>query len=224
LARYRLPLPLGGSSNHFVASALREVGGWDAYNVTEDADLGMRLARFGYVTTVMESSTWEEAPARLRPWLRQRTRWFKGWAQTWLVHMRRPVRLWRELGTAGFIVFQLVVGGSVLAALVHPVFVAIFVTGIVGGRMPAFDIPYSHYVAAFAAGYASSITLGLVGLARRRLLSQAWVLVLMPLYWILLSIAAWRAIYKLLARPFEWEKTAHGLARTWRRPSGTDAD
>jgi glycosyltransferase XagB len=219
LAQYRLPLPLGGSSNHFAVSALREVGGWDAHNVTEDADLGMRLARFGYVTAVLESSTWEEAPSSVHPWLRQRTRWFKGWAQTWLVHMRRPVRLWHELGAAGFIVFQLVVGGSVLAALVHPVFIGIFIAGIIIGGMPDFVVMYNHYGAALVTGYASSITLGLVGLARRRLLSQAWVLALIPFYWILLSIAAWRAIYKLLAQPFEWEKTAHGLARTWRRPS-----
>lgn len=217
LARYRLPLPLGGSSNHFVTSVLRDVGGWDAHNVTEDADLGMRLARFGYRAAVMESSTWEEAPARLRPWIRQRTRWFKGWLQTWLVHMRRPIKLWRELGAGGFAVFQLVVGGSVLAALVHPVFLGIFASGFIADGRAAFDSLYSPYGAAFAAGYASSIMLGLVGLARRRLLSQAWVLVLVPVYWMLLSVAAWRAVYKLLVRPFEWEKTAHGLAKTWRR-------
>ncbi len=79
LAHWRLPLPLGGSSNHFRTSALRAAGGWDAFNVTEDADLGMRLARFGYGTSVIPSTTYEEAPARLRPWLYQRTRWFKGW-------------------------------------------------------------------------------------------------------------------------------------------------
>ena len=76
------------------AIVLRAIGGWDPYNVTEDADLGIRLARLGYRTTVIPSTTYEEAPARLRPWLRQRTRWFKGWLQTWLVHMRSPVRLW----------------------------------------------------------------------------------------------------------------------------------
>ena len=95
LARYRLPLPLGGSSNHFVTSVLRDVGGWDAHNVTEDADLGMRLARFGYRATVMASSTWEEAPARLRPWIRQRTRWFKGWVL--LVNRTKKQRLIKHM-------------------------------------------------------------------------------------------------------------------------------
>ena len=79
LAAWRLPLPLGGSSNHFRTAVLRDVGAWDPYNVTEDADLGMRLARFGYRTAVIQSTTYEEAPARLRPWLKQRTRWLKGW-------------------------------------------------------------------------------------------------------------------------------------------------
>ena len=62
LAKLRLPLPLGGTSNHFRADVLRKVGGWDPFNVTEDADLGMRLARFGYRTGVIGSTTWEEAP------------------------------------------------------------------------------------------------------------------------------------------------------------------
>ena len=102
----RLPLPLGGSSNHFHTATPREVGGWDPYNVTEDADLGMRLARFGYRAGVIDSTTYEEAPARFGPWLRQRTRWFKGWTQTWAV--QEPGRLLRDLGLPGFLTFQLV--------------------------------------------------------------------------------------------------------------------
>ncbi len=122
LAALGLPLPLGGSSNHFRTATLREVGGWDAYNVTEDADLGMRLARFGYRSGVIDSTTFEEAPAGVCHWLGQRTRWFKGWMQTWLVHMREPRRLFRELGPGGFLTFQLIVGGNALVALAHPVF------------------------------------------------------------------------------------------------------
>jgi glycosyltransferase XagB len=90
LAALRLPLPLGGSSNHFPTAVLRQIGAWDSYNVTEDADLGMRLARFGYRSTVLHSTTYEEAPAHFGAWLKQRTRWFKGWMQTWSVHMRSP--------------------------------------------------------------------------------------------------------------------------------------
>jgi cellulose synthase/poly-beta-1,6-N-acetylglucosamine synthase-like glycosyltransferase len=222
LAQRRLPLPLGGSSNHFRTDALCRVGGWDAYNVTEDADLGMRLARFGYRTAVIGSTTYEEAPACLAPWLRQRTRWFKGWMQTWAVHMRQPFRLARALGFAGFATFQLVVGGTVLAALVHPLFIAMLLYGAAtGGIFPdaedlAAIIFFSLFGATLAAGYLTSAALGLIGLARRRLLGSAWVLALMPLHWLLLSIAAWRALYQLVRDPYLWEKTAHGLARTSR--------
>jgi cellulose synthase/poly-beta-1,6-N-acetylglucosamine synthase-like glycosyltransferase len=229
LAQRRLPLPLGGSSNHFRTAALREVGGWDAYNVTEDADLGMRLARFGYRAAVIESTTYEEAPARLAAWLRQRTRWFKGWMQTWAVHMREPVKLARALGWSGFATFQLVVGGTVLAALVYPMFIAMLIYGIATGRlMPDMadrtaTLFFGLFGATLASGYLTSATLGLIGLARRRLLRQAWVLLLMPLHWLLLSLAAWRALYQFVRDPHRWEKTAHGLARTSRLAAEPDA-
>src|SRR5262249_1066522 len=136
LAALRMPLPLGGSSNHFRTDLLRKVGAWDPYNVTEDADLGVRLARFGYRSSGIQPTTYEEAPARFAPWPRQRTRWFKGWMQTWLVHMGEPVRLLRELGLPAFLTFQLMVGGNVLAALVHPLFMAWFVLSWMrGGAM-----------------------------------------------------------------------------------------
>jgi cellulose synthase/poly-beta-1,6-N-acetylglucosamine synthase-like glycosyltransferase len=219
LAAWRLPLPLGGSSNHFRSAVLRQIGGWDPYNVTEDADLGMRLARFGYHTAVVRSTTYEEAPARFRAWLRQRTRWFKGWMQTWMVHMRSPLRLAGDLGWRGFVVFQLLVGGTVLAALIHVPFAA-----LLGWRaaMDPLDDPMSRIllgleVAALLSGYVISAVLGLVGLSRRRLLGCAWALLLMPLYWVLLSLAAWRALLQLLHDPYGWEKTEHGLARTSRR-------
>jgi glycosyltransferase XagB len=222
LAQRRLPLPLGGSSNHFDTDALRKAGGWDAYNVTEDADLGMRLARFGYRTAVIDSTTYEEAPARIAPWLRQRTRWFKGWMQTWAVHMRQPLRLAHALGFAGFATFQLVVGGTVLAALVHPLFIAMLLYGAFAGRIlpDAEDLAAMLFFSLFgvtaAVGYLTSAVLALIGLARRRLLASAFVLVLMPLHWLLLSLAAWRALYQLVRDPYRWEKTAHGLARTSR--------
>jgi glycosyltransferase XagB len=106
LAALGLPLPLGGSSNHFRTEALRKVGGWDPYNVTEDADLGMRLARFGYRSSTIVSTTYEEAPADCRRWLGQRTRWLKGWMQTWLVHMREPRQLFRDLAAAAWWLFN----------------------------------------------------------------------------------------------------------------------
>ena len=218
LATWRLPLPLGGSSNHFRIEALRRIGAWDPYNVTEDADLGMRLARFGYRTAVIASSTYEEAPSRFVPWLRQRTRWFKGWMQTWLVHMRSPIRLASELGLPGFAVFQLLVGGTVLAALVHAPFAArlvwVFATAPLDDTVVQVLLGFD--AASLVSGYLISAALGLVGLARRGLLDSAWALLLMPVYWLLLSVAAWRAVVQLMRAPYRWEKTEHGLARTSR--------
>lgn len=219
LAVGHLPLPLGGSSNHFRTTTLRAIGAWDPYNVTEDADLGMRLARFGYLATMIDSTTYEEAPAQLDPWLRQRTRWFKGWMQTWLVHMREPHRLLRELGWPGFCCFQLMVGGNTLAVLVHPLFLlgltTVALTGVPLWTSDTFTgvVLPSIYASTASLGYLVSAGLGLLGLSRRGLMANAWVLLLTPVHWLLLSIAAWRALHQLVVAPYAWEKTTHGLAR-----------
>ena len=221
LAALRAPLPLGGTSNHFRAHVLRRAGAWDSYNVTEDADLGMRLARFGYQADVIVSATYEEAPNQLGWWLRQRTRWFKGWMQTWLVHMRHPWRLLRDLGPFSFLVFQLVVGGNVLAALVHPFFL-IGLVWTLAAQTPdltgtqALPFAFALFSITAAAGYLTSILLGSVGLLRQGLPSTLWVLLLTPWHWLLLSYAAWRALAQLVRAPYRWEKTEHGLARTSR--------
>jgi len=222
IAAWRFPLPLGGSSNHFRTPVLRRIGAWDPYNVTEDADLGMRLARFGYRTGVISSTTYEEAPARFGPWLRQRTRWFKGWMQTWLVHMRSPLKLADELGMPGFVVFQLVVGGTVLASLIHVLFAMLLVFRIANSAPddPAARMALGLYTAVLMSGYAVSGVLAFVGLFRRGLLRYSWALLLMPVYWLLLSLAAWRALLQLLFSPYRWEKTEHGLARTSRLAGG----
>ena len=222
LTAMHLPLPLGGSSNHFYTAVLRKIGAWDAYNVTEDADLGMRLVRFGYRADMIDSTTYEEAPADAGPWLRQRTRWFKGWMQTWLVHMREPVRLLRDLGLAGFLGFQLMVGGNALAALVHPLFMAGLIYALASGDIvrddsTAVSVPGVLYGAAAIIGYLSSAFLGWLGLKRRGLGSTAWVLLLTPVHWLMLSYAAWRALLQLFFAPYRWEKTAHGLAKTSHR-------
>lgn len=222
LAKLRLPLPLGGSSNHFRTATLRAVGGWDSYNVTEDADLGMRLARFGYRSGTIASTTYEEAPAQFGAWLRQRTRWFKGWMQTWRVHMRQPRRLLRDLGLPGFLTFQLVVGGNALAALVHPLFLAGLIFAAVNGawmwqdESAAVAVLTLIYGANIVIGYLTSAILGWIGLVRRGLAATAWVLWLTPVHWLLLSLAAWRALVQLVVAPYAWEKTEHGLAKSSR--------
>ena len=211
----RLPLPLGGSSNHFRTAVLREVGGWDAWNVTEDADLGFRLARFGYRSVTFDSTTDEEAPITFKAWLGQRSRWMKGWMQTWLVHMRDPRRLWREAGLRGLLTLNIIVGGNVLTALACPVLV-IYLLNAATGIMPDrfFTGPLaSLHIATLAAGLLSTVLIGLMGLARRGRLRAGWILLATPLYWGCLAIAAWRALGQLWRDPYYWEKTEHGLAQ-----------
>jgi cellulose synthase/poly-beta-1,6-N-acetylglucosamine synthase-like glycosyltransferase len=226
LAALQLPFPLGGSSNHFRTAALRQSGGWDPYNVTEDADLGVRLHRLGYRAAVLPSTTYEEAPARFVPWLKQRTRWYKGWMQTWLVHMRRPLRLLRELSPAGAVAFQLFLACNVLAALIHPLFMAALCYYLIVqpplAAISAMGQEATVFFVTLLAGYASTVALDVVGLHRRRLLAHGWVLLLTPLYWFLLSLAAWRAVFQLVLAPQLWEKTDHGLAKSSRLAKGFD--
>ena len=216
LDRLRLPIPLGGTSNHFRVAALRWLMAWDPFNVTEDADLGTRLARSGYRCQVIASTTYEEAPQQFMSWLRQRTRWLKGFVQTWLVHMRAPQRLWRDLGPHGFFAFQIMIGGTVLSALVHPWFYLLLAAEAVGGRflsLPAsvFGVPF-WTVAWFdlVAGYLAAMALALLAARRRRLFRLTWHVLLMPLYWLLISAAAYRALWQFATAPFKWEKTEHG--------------
>jgi cellulose synthase/poly-beta-1,6-N-acetylglucosamine synthase-like glycosyltransferase len=223
LAAMRLPLPLGGSSNHFRTAILRKVGGWDAWNVTEDADLGFRLARFGYRSVTFDSTTREEAPIRFKAWLGQRSRWMKGWMQTWSVHMRRPAQLWRQAGPRGLLTLNIIVGGNVLTALAYPILAgefAIYVVSACAGGAPDWFFTGSLaplHIATLAVGFLSTIAIGLMGLARRGHLRIGWVLAATPLYWGCLSIAAWRALWQFWRDPYRWEKTEHGLTQD--RPS-----
>jgi cellulose synthase/poly-beta-1,6-N-acetylglucosamine synthase-like glycosyltransferase len=218
LDRLRLPVPLGGTSNHFRMSALKWLMAWDPFNVTEDADLGTRLARSGYRCAMLPSTTYEEAPPRLSSWLRQRTRWLKGYVQTWLVHMRSPRSLWRELGPLGFLGFQTVVGGTILSALVHPWFYVLagidFAQGSLLAR-PETVLGWPFWGLAWfdlLTGYLASMALGFLsarGRGYRHLLKDV---PLMPLYWLLISAAAYRAVWQFMTARFEWEKTEHGVA------------
>jgi cellulose synthase/poly-beta-1,6-N-acetylglucosamine synthase-like glycosyltransferase len=218
LAWSGLPLPLGGSSNHFRTKTLREVGGWDPYNVTEDADLGMRLARFGYRCGMIDSTTYEEAPATIRRWLAQRSRWFKGWMQTWLVHMRHPLRLFQDLGFRGFVTFQAIVGGNALVALAHPAFLvgALWEWGALTfkGKPSAATNFLACSLATAAFGYFVSAAFGWYGLRYRDVPKKLQILVWTPVHWALLSAAAYWAAGELILSPSRWRKTEHGLDKT----------
>lgn len=206
LARFGAPFPLGGTSNHFRTSVLRKVGGWDAYNVTEDADLGFRLARGGYSLGVLASPTWETAPETLDEWLPQRARWVKGYMQTFGVHTRGP----NLLRPPSFAALLATLGVSIASAFAHgPLAIWAFTAiamGMIAGQMP--PIPAAD-LALLGAGWAAAAGAGYVGLRRAGLPVRLRDLALAPAYWPLQSWAAGRAVVQLLRRPFHWDKTPH---------------
>jgi cellulose synthase/poly-beta-1,6-N-acetylglucosamine synthase-like glycosyltransferase len=215
LVALELPLPLGGTSNHFRRSALEGVGGWDPFNVTEDADLGIRITRFGYRIGTLRLPTLEEAPVTLGPWLRQRTRWLKGWMHTWLVHMRHPVLLWRDLGTRRMLGFQALGLGMIASALAHPIFLATpFLLLLDPSRLwndgdLVIAVLAGLSIFNLAAGYAAMVMLAARTLPLR---GRSWLtgfLWLLPLYWLLMTVACVLAIVEFVFRPHRWNKTPH---------------
>ena len=211
LADLRLPIPLGGTSNYFRRDALNRVGGWDAWNVTEDADIGLRLARFGYIAGMASPPTLEEAPVRWRQWRNQRTRWMKGHLQTWLVLNRHPFRAMREMGFLNYLSTHLTLGGGLLASILHgPLYLWIAANAFVFHSFEAW------HAILFAAGYASAI---LAALATRSKHVTPWMLLTMTAYWPLQSWAMLRALVEMKLKPHFWDKTQHGVSFASDRPA-----
>ncbi|MXQ13765.1 glycosyltransferase [Microvirga makkahensis] len=218
LAEIGSPIPLGGTSNHFRTTVLRSLCGWDAWNVTEDADLGIRLARFGYRVADLPSSTLEEAPSTTRAWLRQRTRWMKGFLQTGISHSRNLRSGLSQFGFWRFYAGMSLTAGGVLSALVYPFCTGLFVVLWLsdGPRSQLEEIWYAGSLTLFLAGLASIFIPACVALHRRGLWRLLPWVALLPLYYGLVSLAAWRGLWELGIAPFRWNKTSHGLARTSR--------
>ena len=221
LSTLGLPIALGGTSNHFRVDTLRELGGWDPGNVTEDADLGLRLARNGHSTETIDSVTWEEATASVVPWLKQRTRWMKGYMVTAIVHGRRPLGLARSLDSVAFLASQLLIGGVAMTALAYPVVMAwLFIGGLSGAL---FSEPLTLHEATLAGfgvinmifGFSTGLACGWMGVDRRCPQRLTLDLALMPVYWLLVGAAAWRALWQIVTdQTTHWEKTTHGVSTT----------
>ena len=215
LERLNVPIPLGGTSNHFRADVLRRIGTWDPYNVTEDADLGFRIAREGFGTATLTCATWEEAPEQFGNWFRQRTRWLKGWMQTYLVHNREPRRLLRELGWKRWLGLHVLMGSILLSVLVHPwAYLLLIVDGANGRLFGEASSPLQQWlwwiaVMNLGLGYASAIMLGALAAVRKGRPGLAKHSLLTPLYWLLISCAGYRALFQLVRAPYLWEKTKH---------------
>lgn len=215
LMTLKAPIPLGGTSNHIKTKVLVDVGGWDPFNVTEDADLGFRLARLGFQTAVLDSVTFEEANSDPINWVRQRSRWYKGYMQTFFVHFRRPISTFKELGPLAFVRFvTLSIGMPVLTAI-NMVFWLLTLTWVLGqpGVMRSLFPPFTYFAAliSLVVGNAAIIYMGVIVAREERKPQLGWSSLTAPLYWVLMAMAAIKAIVQLIFQPSYWEKTFHGL-------------
>ncbi|TCP60710.1 cellulose synthase/poly-beta-1,6-N-acetylglucosamine synthase-like glycosyltransferase [Rhodovulum bhavnagarense] len=214
LARLGVPVPLGGTTLFFRRPALEALGGWDAHNVTEDADLGLRLARHGYRTEFLDSVTAEEANCRTWPWVRQRSRWLKGYAMTWSAHMREPVRLWRQLGPWGFWGVQILFLGSLTQVALMPLLWSFW------GLALGLDHPLAAHgmtpalatlISLFILSETVSLSVGIQALRRSGKPGLIPWLPTLHFYFPLATLALYKAIWEMIARPFFWDKTRHGI-------------
>jgi cellulose synthase/poly-beta-1,6-N-acetylglucosamine synthase-like glycosyltransferase/glycosyltransferase involved in cell wall biosynthesis len=204
------PIPLGGTSNHFRTTEIKKLKGWDSFNVTEDCDLGIRLARHGYQTAIINSTTYEEANSRPLNWLHQRTRWIKGYIQTYFVHTRNLKNSDPR--------FQLIVGGKVLSMFINPVMwlitISYFISRSTFGHFieSLFPGPVLYLgVLSFVAGNFLYLYYYMIGSAKRKQYDLIKFALLTPFYWLFMSLAAWRAVFQIIVKPHYWEKTEHGL-------------
>jgi cellulose synthase/poly-beta-1,6-N-acetylglucosamine synthase-like glycosyltransferase len=217
MMRSSSPIPLGGTSNHLRRDVLDQIGAWDPYNVTEDADLGLRIAASGYHTAVIDSNTLEEANSDAINWIRQRSRWYKGYLQTWLVQIRRPVKLFRTIGFRSFLRFNLVLAGTPVIAVLNLVFWLITLIWFLG--QPALVeavFPWYIYFPALVAlvlGNAATLYMNLIALREDDRSDLLLAALTVPVFWLMMSVAAAKGCYQLIRNPSYWEKTYHGLTQ-----------
>ena len=212
-----IPIPLGGTSNHFKLNELVELGAWDPFNVTEDADLGVRAYAKGYKIAIINSTTYEEANNEPFNWIRQRSRWIKGYMQTYLVHMRNPAALVRKIGWKGFLGFNFFIGATPVIFLVYPLLLTFFICYIVfdlsGIRTLFPDWVLFMSIFNLMVGNILMIYVNMMAVFKRRYYELILFAVANPIYWLMHSISAYKGLYQLVTNPFYWEKTNHGLSK-----------
>lgn len=210
MAKLGLPFPLGGTSNHFRVDVLRKVGGWDAFNVTEDADLGFRLWRRGWRLGVITRPTWETPPGGLACWLPQRTRWLKGYMQTWGTHTRHLL----QLGLRGVFALAITLGAGLASAALYGPSLAWFVMMVsvysIAGLSP--QTP-ALAICVLCVGTASAWLSCAIGTRRAGIPYRVQDMLTAPFYWSLLSLAFVHAAWRLVREPFAWDKTPHAPDR-----------
>ncbi|HVU12067.1 MAG TPA: glycosyltransferase [Phototrophicaceae bacterium] len=227
LQRLNLPIPLGGTSNHFRTDALRRLGGWDPFNVTEDADLGIRASAEGYTVGVINSTTYEEANNHRGNWVRQRSRWIKGYMQTVLVHLRNPIGMVRSIGIKNTLGFIMLIAGTPITFLCTLPLWGLYLVWLIT-RTHLFDPlfpPAILYLGLFnlLIGNSVMIYLNMLAVFKRRYYGLIGYAVLNPVYWLLHSVASYKALWQLFTKPFFWEKTLHGISNQLAHPPGSTA-
>lgn len=228
MMRSRSPIPLGGTSNHLRRDVLDNIGAWDPFNVTEDADLGLRIHALGYRTAVLDSTTLEEANSDPINWIRQRSRWYKGYLQTWLVHIRRPVQMWKSVGPRSFLRLTLILAGTPIIAVLNLLFwfiTALWFLGqpsVVGAVFPWFV--YFPSLIALIIGNGITLYLNLISLREDDRSDLLLAALTVPAFFAMMSVAAAKGVYQLIRNPSYWEKTFHGLSnRPDTEPAATPA-
>jgi len=216
LYKANLPIPLGGTSNHFDVKKLRQIGAWDPFNVTEDADLGIRASTEGYKVGVIDSTTYEEANSNLNNWIRQRSRWVKGYIQTVLVHNRNPVKTMKAMGVWRWLSYNLLIGGTPAAFLLSPIMWALFICSLFTSLFRNIYIPtpllYLTWFNLFI-GNTLVIIIAIMGLVSKKNYDLIPYTFLSPIYWFLQSLGAYKGAWQLVTKPFYWEKTNHGISK-----------
>jgi glycosyltransferase XagB len=228
MMRTTSPIPLGGTSNHLLKAVLDKIGAWDPFNVTEDADLGLRIAASGYHTAVVDSETLEEANSDPINWIRQRSRWYKGYLQTWLVHIRRPRQLYRTLGFRSFLRFNLVLAGTPIIAVLNLIFWLITLVWFLGqpALVGAVFPPYIYFPAlvALILGNGATLYMNMISLREDDRSDLLVAGLTVPLFWVMMSVAAAKGCYQLIRNPSYWEKTFHGLSQRPDLKAATEPD
>jgi cellulose synthase/poly-beta-1,6-N-acetylglucosamine synthase-like glycosyltransferase len=222
------PIPLGGTSNHFRRSALRDLGGWDPFNVTEDCDLGIRMFREQYDIKVIESTTMEEANTDFVNWVKQRSRWYKGYLQTFLIHLRAPATLVKQIRIKGLLHLCAFVGGTPILAVLNPIFWTMTLVWFIAQPevlKQIFPAPV-YYVGLILWSFGNFLLWYLTILTARHVRNEGLVLaaVLVPIYWIMMSVAAVKAMWQLVVTPSFWEKTTHGIGNDADDPNEEEAE
>jgi len=213
----KAPIPLGGTSNHFPRRILEKISGWDPFNVTEDCDLGLRLYSLGYRTAIIDSITHEEANSRLGNWLRQRSRWIKGYLQTQLVITRHPQTIARQ-GWLPFFYFILVFFHKPISVFINPLLWLLTINYFIAPLFwqPIIDLLYSgpnSYIGGFSMIVGNFLYFYAHMLAALK--TKQWWLAkytfIIPFYWLLIGLGGWYGFWQLLTKPHYWEKTKHGF-------------